>query len=221
MEVYNVHNMNNMGQMEKIIILGGGGHAKVLIDTILSLDHFKIEGVLDPKLKKGSDVLGVPVLGNDEILKGLDSKGFVLALGVGSMRAFITRKNIFEKYLSSGFVFPSIAHKEAYISRTATVADGVQIMAGAIIQPSTFIEENVIINTSAVIEHDCKISAHSHVSSGAVLGGGVEIGECSHIGLGARVLQGIRIGKNVTVGAGAVVINDVEDGKTVVGVPAR
>jgi UDP-perosamine 4-acetyltransferase len=204
--------------MKKIMIIGGGGHAKVLIDMILSTSGFEIQGILDPKLKIGSHVSGVAVLGGDEFLK--DFKDIAIAIGVGSTRASDTRKVIFEKYRDK-FEFPVIVHKNAYISKTSTIGIGTQVMAGAIIQPDAFIKENVIINTSAVIEHDCRIHAHSHISPGAILGGNVEIGECSHVGLGAMILQGVRIGKNVTVGAGAVVVRDVKDGLTVKGVPAR
>lgn len=207
--------------MKNIIVLGGGGHAKVLIDAVRSTNCFGISGILDPGLKVGEQILGVSVLGSDNFLDDHSGNEFVLALGIGSVKVPSVRKNIFDKYKDRGFEFPLIIHRNAYVSGTSIISEGVQVMACAVIQPDAFIGENVIINTSAVIEHDCKISAHSHISPGAVLGGDVEVGECSHIGLGARVLQGVRIGKNVTIGAGAVVVRNVDDGKTVMGVPAR
>ncbi|MDP2167702.1 MAG: acetyltransferase [Thermodesulfovibrionales bacterium] len=207
--------------MDEVIILGGGGHAKVLIDCILSTGEFRIKGILDPRREAGSSLLDIPVLGGDEFLEGPDAKGFALALGVGTVKASDVRKNIFEKHTGKGFQFPSFVHREAYAAKSSDIRNGAQVMAGAVIQAAAFIGEDVIVNTSAVIEHDCKIGAHCHISPGAVLGGNVEVGECSHIGLGARVLQGVKIGRNVTVAAGAVVISDVPDSKTVMGVPAR
>lgn len=213
--------MNGIGQMRKIIIIGGGGHAKVLIEAIRSTGCFEIENILDPKLKIGTQLSGVPVIGGDEFLDGQEVKGFCLSLGLGSIRASDVRKNIFKKYKNRGFEFPAIVHGNAYVSKDSEIGSGSQVMAGVVIQPDAIIGENVIINTSAVIEHDCRIQAHSHIAPGAIIGGGVEVGECSHVGLGAKVLQGVKIGRNVTVGAGAVVIDYIEDGRTVKGVPAK
>lgn len=204
---------------KKIIVIGGGGHAKVLIDAILSMGNYEIGGILDGQLKVGEKVSGVPVIGGDELLNQL--KGVCLAVGVGTVKATDKRKTIYERYKRNGFEFPIIIHNNAYISKTAKQQDGVQVMAGAIINPEAEIGENTIINTGAIVEHECKIASHCHISLNAVLGGNVTVGECSHVGMGAHILQGIKIGNYVTVGAGAVVTKDVEDGKTVVGMPAK
>lgn len=208
---------------KRIVVIGGGGHAKVVIDAILSSGLFRILGVLDPQLKAGEKILGYPVLGGDEYLEELKdgNKSFMLAIGIGTIKASDKRKTIFEKYKNFGFQFPAIIHSNACISKSAWVSDGVQVLAGAIIQPEAQIGENSIINTGSIIEHNCLISPHCHIAIGAVLAGNVSVGKCSHIGMGAKVLQGVKIGNYVTVGAGAVVINDVGDGKTVVGVPAK
>lgn len=205
----------------EIILIGGGGHAKVLIDAMASSGNFSIKGILDPGLRIGELVSGVPVLGKDDYLSCIDKAKCGLALAVGSIKASVKRKEFFNDLKRSGFAFPAIAHAKAYVSKNACVSEGAQVMAGAIVQPSASIGENAIVNTGAIIEHDCFISAHSHISPGAVLGGEVFVGECSHIGLGAKVLQGIRIGNNVTVGAGAVVTKDIDDNRTVMGVPAK
>lgn len=204
---------------KKIIVIGGGGHAKVLIDAILSTGNYEIGGILDGRLKVGEKVLGIPVIGGDELLNQL--KGVCLAVGVGTVKATDKRKTIYERCKRSGFEFPIIIHNDARISKTAKQQDGVQVMAGAIINPEAEIGENTIINTGAIVEHECKIASHCHISLNAVLGGNVMVGECSHVGMGAHILQGIKIGNYVTVGAGAVVTKDVEDGKTVVGMPAK
>jgi len=205
-----------------IVIIGGGGHVKVLIDAILSGGKFEIEGILDDKLKAGDIVMGYmgfPILGGDGILERF--KDFYLALGIGSVKANDKRKTIYERCKTMGFEFPTIIHSSACVSNSAVIEDGVQIMAGAIITPEAKIGANTLINTGAIVEHDCIIGPHCHISLNAILAGKVTIGEGCHIGMGANILQEIKIGNNVTVGAGAVVTKNIEDGKTVVGIPAR
>ncbi len=207
---------------KNIVIIGGGGHVKVLIDAILSGGKYKIEGILDDKLKAGDIVmgyLGFPVLGGDEILERF--KDFYLALGIGSVKASDKRKSIYERCKRMGFEFPTIIHSNACISNSAVIEDGVQIMAGVIITSDAKIGANALINTGAIVEHDCIVGPHCHISVSAVLAGKVVIGEGCHIGMGANILQEIKIGNGVTVGAGAVVTKDIEDGKTVAGIPAR
>lgn len=203
----------------RMVIIGAGGHAKVLIDAILSRGDYKIEGVLDDKLKAGEEVMGLPVIGGDEILERL--KDFYLAIGIGSVKATDKRKVIYDRYKKSGFEFPVIVHSNACVSKSSVLQDGVQVMAGAVINPGAKIGANTIINTGAIVEHDCDIGPHCHISLNAALAGRVSVGECCHVGMGANLLQEIKIGSNVTIGAGAVVTKDVEDGKTVVGVPAE
>lgn len=207
---------------KNILIVGGGGHSRVLMDAIASTGRFDIKGILDPILKPGTIIDGVKVLGGDDLLSSkYKPSGYVIAIGVGSIRASRTRQELFEKISKMGFEFPAIIHKTAYVSKRSKVSDGAQVFARAVIQPGAVIGENTIINTGAIIEHDAIIGAHSHISPGAVLGGGVRVGSGSHIGLGARVIQGITIGAGATVGAGAVVVSDIADGQIVKGVPAR
>lgn len=204
---------------KEIVIIGGGGHAKVLIDAILSSDAYRITGILDPALKKGAKVSGYDVLGGDGLLFAL--KGKYLALGVGTVRASGRRKAIYTANKKKGFEFPPIVHAKAYVAVTAKLGKGSQVLAGAVVNPGAAIGEDTIINTKAIIEHDCAVGPHSHIASGAILGGDVKVGAGSHVGMGARILQGVKIGRGVTVGAGAVVLKDVPDGKTVAGIPAR
>jgi len=204
---------------KEIVILGGGGHSKVLVDAIASSGKYKVKGILDPCLRKGSKAAGCLVLGNDAALKGM--KGVCVTIGVGTVKASAKRKDMQRKASKSGFCLPPIAHARAYIAKTAKLGDGSQVLTGAVVNPGARIGAGAIINTKAIIEHDCSVGAYSHVASGAILGGGVKTGECCHIGMGAKILQGVKIGKNATVGAGAVVIRDVPAGRTVAGIPAK
>ncbi len=203
----------------KIIILGGGGHGKVVIGLIQSIKAHQILGIIDSGLKVGHKVLGVTVLGNEEMLESYSQDQTCLTIGVGKVCGDELRQNIFNT--QAKYTFPSLVHPSAICSVECTWGDGTQIMAGAILQPLVHLGKNVIINTGAIIEHDCVIASHVHVAPGAVIGGGTTIGENTMIGLGARVLPKITIGKNVTVGAGAMVVKNIPDGTTVKGVPAN
>ena len=208
--------------MQKIIILGGGGHAKVLIDLIRTLNQYEIAGILDPQLEIRSAFVGIPVLGSDDLLPKLYADGIKnTCIAVGSIKADNKRKILFEKAKRIGFTVPSLVHPQAIISENAEINRGAQIMAGAIIQTGSSIGENVVIYSGAIIEHDCQVKSHSHICPGATLSGGCVVGENSFIGAGATVIQGIVIGSDVTVGAGSVVIKDVPDGVTIKGVPAK
>jgi UDP-perosamine 4-acetyltransferase len=201
-------------------MIGAGGHAKTVINALKSMDGFEIRGIVDPQRRAGEEVAGCQVLGDDSILDKEEMRTAALSIGVGITRASDLRKKIYDKFKALGYEFAIVRDPNAIIACDVVISEGVQIMAGVIIQPGSRIGKNSIINTSVIVEHDCNIGDHSHLAPGSIIGGDVVIGDCSMIGLGARVLPGVKIGKGVTVGAGAVVVKDVEDGQTVVGVPA-
>jgi UDP-perosamine 4-acetyltransferase len=205
-----------------VVGLGAGGHAKVVVDILrLHADH-EIVGLLDPNPDlHGTEVMGVPVLGGDELLPELAGRGVRHAfIGLGSAGDTGPRRRLYELAREEGLAVVRAVHPTAAVAPSAALGDGVTIMAGAVVNAGARLGENVVINTTAVVEHDCVIGDHVHVATAAVLGGGVEVGEGSHVGLGARVNQGVRIGRGSIVGSGAVVVDDVADGVVVVGVPA-
>ena len=213
--------MNVTDAQRPIIVLGAGGHAKVVIDTLLALGR-KIAGIADSDPKThGNDVLGVSVLGGEEAVEARAAGDISLANGVGSTGDAGRRKDIFERFRDKGYEFVSIVHPSAIIAAGIEIKDGAQIMAGAIIQPDCRIGENAIINTGARVDHDGIIGDHAHVAPGAVLGGTVSVGAQTHIGAGATVIQNIKIGTRCLVAAGAVVTGDIADGIRVSGVPAQ
>lgn len=203
-----------------VILLGAGGHAKVLLDILLD-KNIEILGIAE---KGGadlpSDVYGVPVIGNDSDVQQYPPDKVGLVNGIGSIGSTALRLKIYEKFKRQGYSFTQVIHPRAVVSRRAELGEGVQIMAGAVINIGTCIQENSIINTNASVDHDCDIGAHVHIAPGVTLSGGVTVGDGSHIGTGASVVQGIEIGTNVVVGAGAVVVNNIEAGRKVCGVPA-
>lgn len=202
-----------------IIIIGGGSHAKVLIDLLLQ-QPVSILGIVDPNMT-GYTVLGIPVIGNDDIVFNYATGEIKLVNGVGSTEDLGKRTTVFGFFKSAGYSFASLIHPAALIGTQVDIGEGVQIMAGAIIQTGSRIGHNTIINTRVAIDHDCTIGNHVHLAPGVTLSGGVVIGEGTHIGTGASIIQNIRIGKNSLIGAGAAIINDVPDNAVVVGVPGK
>lgn len=208
--------------MTRMVFVGGGGHAKILIELVNSSGIYEIVGILDPVLEIGEKVCDVPVLGSDDMLRNLYGKGIVNAcIGVGSTKSNEKRRRLFENALRNGFTMPALIHNKAIVSQSAVVLDGVHIMAGAIVQPGSRLGENTIINTAAVVDHDCSIGSHVHVCPGAVVSGDCIIADGAFIGAGAVLINGVKVGKNSVVGAGAVVLKDVPDDALVKGVPAK
>jgi UDP-perosamine 4-acetyltransferase len=207
---------------EPIILLGGGGHARVLIDLLLESGSHTPAGILDPELEIGSQVKGVPVLGSDRELAQLRGQGIQHAVvAVGSTRSTQLRRTLFEQARELGFQQPPLVHPSAILAPSVSLAEGVQVMAGAIIQSETRLGAGVVVNTGARIDHDCQIEQHAFLAPGVILSGGVTVGENAFLGAGAVVIQGRQIGNNAVVAAGAVVVRDVEDGALVKGVPAK
>lgn len=204
-----------------VIVLGAGGHAKVLIEALLRSSRV-IAGIVDanPQLV-GGDLLGVPVLGADDVVEGFRPAEVQLVNGLGSVGAVNRRQLLFEKFKPMGYTFATVIHPCAVIASDVTLGEGAQVMAGAVIQPGCRIGIDTIINTRASVDHDCAIGDHVHISPGATLSGAVTVGARCHIGTGATVIQGISIGADCLVAAGAVVVRHVADGTKVRGVPAR
>ncbi|MEQ8319705.1 MAG: acetyltransferase [Rhodospirillales bacterium] len=210
-----------MSAERPLIIIGAGGHAKVVIDALLSMG-MSLKGATDQDPSRlGKSILGVDVIGDDGVLDELTTADIRLVLGVGSTEAGPARRKIFDNLKDRGYEFANVVHPSAVIGRDVEIGEGAQIMAGAVIQPGCRIGRGVIVNTGARVDHDCTLGDFVHISPGAVLSGDVTIGDDSHIGCGATVLQGQRVGRSVTVGAGAVVVSHIIDDVCVVGIPAR
>lgn len=204
--------------LKPVIIIGNGGHARVLVDILL-LQKREIIGYTAPD--EENNPYSITYLGGDEEILKYDPQEIELVNALGSISDTKPRANIFNFFKPKGFRFSTTIHPSAVISETATLGEGVQIMAGAVIQPFVNIADNTIVNTSTCIDHDCFIDKHCHIAPGCVLSGGIKIGEGTHIGTGAKIIQNISIGKNVLVGAGSLVLRDIGDNKKVYGNPAK
>lgn len=204
-----------------IIILGAGGHAKVLVDALLKSGS-TITGIVDPNPGLcGSEILGIPVLGGDNIVTNFPTSNILLANGLGSTGFTLKRQQLYEKFKDAGYLFATVVHPSAVIASDVTLGEGVQIMAGAVVQTGSRIGINSIINTRSSVDHDCIVGDHVHIAPGVTISGGVNIGSYSHVGTGATVIQGITIGEQSLLAAGTVVIRNVHTGARMAGVPAR
>ena len=208
--------------MKNIIIIGGGGHAKVLIDLIRTLKNFKIGGIIDPKIKKGKKIHGIKVLGDDKILPRLKKKGIkYLALGIGSEGDNKKRYKIWKNLINKGFDFPVLIHKNSSTSKNIKVGQGSQIFNQSIINAGAKIGKISVINTSTIIEHDCKIGNNVFTGTRATLCGGVIVEDNTFIGAESCILPRIKIKSNVLVAAKALVNRNLEKNIKVKGIPAK
>lgn len=196
--------------MSEIVILGAGGHAKVIADILLSCGH-TVKGFLDDRVTGA--VLGLPVLGILGDAPRFSSCRFVIGIGDNALR-----ENLAERF---DLPWHTAIHPTAVVCREAVIGEGSVIMAQAVIGPSSRVGRHVIVNTAAVAEHDCIVEDFAHLSPRAVLCGGVRAGRRVHIGAGAVVLPGIRLCADTVAGAGAAVTANVDSPGVMAGVPAR
>lgn len=208
--------------MEEIILIGGGGHCKSVIDSINRSKGYKIAGVIDLIDKVGSEILGVSIIGTDRGLERHYKNGVKNALlTVGSIGDVSLRKKLYSNALAIGFKFPNIIDDTAIISDNAKIGHGNFIGKGAIVNAGAKIGNNCIINTGAIIEHDCNIQDFCHIAPGVTLSGSVLVGENTHIGTNSTVIQNIKIGDNTMIGAGSVVLKDIGSGVKAYGNPCK
>ncbi len=208
--------------MEKIILLGFGGHCKSIIDSIESLNEYSIVGVLDVKEKYGQRYRDYEVIGDDDMLQQLYICGVTHAfVSVGYLGENTVRERLFSKVKKMGFTVPTIIDKTAILADDSIIGEGTFIGKGAIINSNVKIGEMAIINTGAIIEHDCIIGDYAHISVGSVLCGAVKVGKSAFVGARTVVKQGLTIGEKVLIGMGSSVISDVDDNVKIYGLIKR
>lgn len=202
-------------ELQKVIILGSGGHAKSCIDIASRMNGIIIIGCLDNEKTIGTLVCGVEVIGSDERILEFTDKETNFIIGVGQIRTPAPRISLFNKILENQGVLQNVVASSALISSNATLGKGVTIMEGAKIGPNVTLGDGVIINTNAVIEHDSVIDEFCHVSTGAIINGGCQIGKGTFIGSGTVVKQKINIGANCVIGMQQSIKNNLVTGSIV------
>jgi sugar O-acyltransferase (sialic acid O-acetyltransferase NeuD family) len=201
-----------------VYVLGAGGHGKVVCDVLLGMGR-DVKGFLDSdQAKVGRTVLGIPVYDQEGVLSDLSPEDMELANGIGLAPV---RRDRFERLKTEGYSFVTLVHPSVVLAQDVQLGEGVQIMAGSIIQPGVRIGDNTVVNTASSVDHDCILGAHCFLGPGVTLCGNVLIGEGAHVGTGATVIEDIKIGRYTVIGGGAVVTQSIESNVTAVGVPAR
>jgi UDP-perosamine 4-acetyltransferase len=204
----------------KTVIIGAGGHGRVVLDILRSAGSHQVVGFLDSNpLLAGRMVDGLPVLGRPDALLDLRRRGIagaIIAIGDNHVRTAFARS-----IDALGIELVNAIHPSAQIASTAALGRNIAAAAGAIVSAHARIADSVILNTGCIVDHECDIGAGTHICPGARLAGHVTVEPGAFIGIGATLIQNIRIGFEAVVGAGAVVLGDVHPMTTVVGVPAR
>ncbi|MFA6357066.1 MAG: acetyltransferase [Candidatus Omnitrophota bacterium] len=206
----------------KILLIGAGGHCKVILDLFLQIKKYEISGILDLKENLGNKILGVSVIGTDADLPRFFKTGIKYCfISVGSVGNPRLRIKLYNFAKQSGFLFPNLISPNAQVSSHVILGEGNYIAPGVIINAGTQIGNNCILNTGAIIEHDCKIGNFVHLSPGSVLSGGVNIGDNCHVGTGSVVIQGVQIAGQTIIGAGSVVTKNILKGMIAYGNPCK
>jgi sugar O-acyltransferase (sialic acid O-acetyltransferase NeuD family) len=206
--------------LDKLIIWGGGGHARVVAD-IARLQEFEIVGFLDDQNpgRAGENFAGGQILGGREQLPILEEQSVrKLLVAIGDCAS---RLQLSGFAIAAGFELATLVHPQAVVASDVILGVGTVIVAGSVINSGSCIGGCVIVNTMASIDHHCLIADGVHIAPGTHLGGHVSIGERTWIGIGCIIKDRVKIGRNCLIGAGALVLNDVPDNVVAYGSPAR
>lgn len=208
---------------EKLVLIGAGGHAKSCVGVIESNKRFAIQGFIDPKLTVGTDLLGYPVLGGNEVIDELCSKGDIqFIIAVGQVNSPDVRMQLFALLESRhAIIAAGISAASAFVSPHATCGRGTIVMQQVTVNTGARIGDNVILNNHCLVEHDAVIGDHVHISTGAIVNGDCTIGNGCFIGSGSVIVHGLSVTSNTIVGAGAVVVSNIIEPGTYAGNPAR
>lgn len=185
----------------QLLLIGGGGHCKSVIDVIEQQSKYQIAGIIDKKELVGTEVLGYKIIGTDEDLPSLKKQFSYALITVGHIKSNAARVNLFETLKKLAFNMPVIISSLAYVSRHASVDEGTVVMHGAIINPHAKIGKNCIVNTKALIEHDAVIEDNCHISTGAIINGGVVVKANTFFGSNATSKEHITIDGFIKAGS--------------------
>lgn len=207
--------------MKHVVVLGAGGHAKVVIDILLAAGEVEIVGCIADGDGLTSPVPGIPVIGSMSQLESLRVEGLAAAIGVGGWTDTAGHQRIFEQANAAGVEIISAIHPAAVVAPSARLGAGCVLCAGAVINPEAILGENVIVATNSSIDHETAIADHCLISAGVTIGANANVGVGTLVAIGATITSRINVGAHCLVAAGSVVTNDIESNTTVLGIPAR
>lgn len=196
-----------------LVLYGGGGLAKTIIDLVRAGGTHEVVGVVDDRLPIGEELLGVPVVGDQRHLAPLRDAGLLwVANAVGAIGRIQVRIDVSERIAAAGLRGPVLIEPSAAVAPSAELADGVQVFAGAVVSAAATVGPHTIVNSGTIVSHDCVIGANAHLAPGAILAGDVTVGDGALVGMGVTVPLGLSVGARAIVGNGATVLADVPDG---------
>jgi len=208
--------LNTTFDPTSILIYGGGGHSKMVIDLLRGSHSFNIVGIVDDGRPAGDNVMGIPILGGKEILSKLYSQGIRLLINaVAGISNIATRIKIFQLVAEAGYTFPTIIHRTAFLEPGARLSAGVQVFANAYVGSEVKVGFGTIISTGVIISHDCVLGDYVVITPGSILAGEVEVGAGTLIGMGTTVNLGVKIGEGVRIGNSATIKQDVPSGSVI------
>jgi len=207
---------------EDIIVLGRGGHAKVVIDMIEEDSRFNIIGVTDSNIENDNFFEGYPLLGNDDVLQDYYNKGIKnIVLGIGGFIDNNLRRKLYEKVVAIGFNLPPIIHSSAVISKTAIIGQGTVIKRGAIIDTKVQIGVNNVVEIGAIVGHESIVGDHVLLSANVMISAYNNVGDDAFFAVASTIVSGINVCQGALIGAGAVVVKDINKKGTYIGIPAK
>jgi sugar O-acyltransferase (sialic acid O-acetyltransferase NeuD family) len=208
--------------MKKIVLVGAGGHALSVIDSIQSNGEYEIVGITDFKYVVGEKVLGYEILGDDSILRSVFESGVKYAfITVGSIGNTSLREKLYSMLKSEGFILPAIIDISSNIGSDVSLGEGIYVGKNTVVNAKSTLGDMAIINTGALIEHSCCVNEFTHIGPGAVICGDVKIGAFTHVGANSTIIQGVNIGDHSLIGAGSIVVHDVPSKVIAYGNPCK
>lgn len=204
----------------KIILLGGGGHCKSVIDVIECGNEYEVAGIFDKQEFLGQEVSGYKIFAQDEQIPDLINQFSNFIITVGQIKSNTIRLKLYDLVKENGGILPSIASPKSYISKNAHLNEGCIVMHNCFVNSGAIIGINSILNTGSIIEHDAQIGNHCHISTGAIVNGNCVVEDNCFIGSNAVIAHGVRLKSGSIIGAGAVVLNDTESNTLNIGNPA-
>ncbi len=206
-----------MVEPSRLLVIGGGGHGRVVAETAQLSGLFERIAVIDEKAVEGWRLPLIECYASERHIAAHPEEWcFVVAIGHAP-----TRRRLFSSYSLAGFRAACVIHPGASVSRSAELGEGVAVLAGAIVAAQARIGQGAIVNHNAVVEHDCHLGAFAHMAPGSVMAGGSSLGDESFLGACASIRHGIAVGSGITIGNGAAVIHSLDQPGIYVGVPAR
>ena len=205
----------------RLILIGGGGHCRSVIDVIEKEQKYSIRGILDKSFCNSEKVLGYSVLGGDDLIDTYISEDVAFLVTVGQIETSRMRKQLFEMCEKKGAQIGTVISPLAVRGKGSRIGIGTMCMHNSIVNSHAVVGRNCIINTNALVEHDSTVGDHTHISTGAIVNGSCTIGGDCFIGSGAVIINNVSICPGVVVGAGGVVLRDIDAPGVYIGNPVR